>query len=315
MTLASAPLYNDVAHGPDDGAAYWLICTDGLRIRAAVWGAETATKGTIVLFPGRTEFIEKYGMTAAAFAARGYATLVVDWRGQGLSDRLLDDRALGHVGAFADYQLDVAALLSLARQLDLPKPMSLFAHSMGGCIGLRALIDGLEVTSAAFTGPMWGIALMPTKRYAAWIGSTVMQTLGLGTTIAPGTVPQTYVLANPFDDNMLTKDAQMFELMKRQVERYPDLALGGPTMGWLNLALHECRALRAHPTPNVPSLCFLGTNERIVDIEAIHDRMSRWGGGELVKVDDGEHEIAMEGPATRKMLFDRCDAFYSEHAG
>jgi len=128
-------------------------------------------------------------------------------------------------------------------------------------------------------------------------------------------VEQTYVRANPFADNMLTTDPDMFALMKTQVETYPDLALGGPTMGWLNLALHECRALRAHPTPNVPTVCFLGTNERIVDVEAIHDRMGRWPNGELVMVDKGEHEIAMEGAETRKMLFDACDALYSEHRG
>jgi len=97
VTLSKAPLYEDVSEGPDDAAAYWMACADGVRIRVAVWGADVGTRGTVLLFPGRTEYIEKYGRTAAEFAARGYATLVIDWRGQGLSDRLLEDTALGHV--------------------------------------------------------------------------------------------------------------------------------------------------------------------------------------------------------------------------
>lgn len=314
MTLSKAPLYEDVSEGPADAAAYWTVCADGVRIRVAVWGADVGNRGTVLLFPGRTEYIEKYGRTAAEFAARGYATLVIDWRGQGLSDRLLEDTALGHVGEFADYQLDAQAALSLARKLELPQPYSLFAHSMGGCIGLRALIDGLPVTSAVFSGPMWGIALTTSKRSLGWTASTLAHSFGFGDMLAPGTLRETYVLANPFEDNMLTTDAEMFDYMKRQVSAHPDLALGGPTLSWLNKALRECRALRAHPTPNVPCITYLGTNERIVDIPTIHDRMSRWPNGELVIIDQGEHEIVMESPQTRARLYDEACALFARHA-
>ncbi len=314
MTLTKAPLYHDVADGPDGGEAYWLICADGVRIRVAVWGAETGKKGTVLLYPGRTEYVEKYGRAAAEFAKRGFATLVIDWRGQGLSDRLLEDAALGHVGEFRDYQLDAQAALSLARKLELPTPFTLLAHSMGGCIGLRALIDGLPVTSAVFTGPMWGIALTTSKRSLGWAASTMAHSLGFGDMLAPGTLRETYVLANPFDDNMLTTDVEMFEYMKRQVTAHPDLALGGPTLSWLNKALRECRALRAHPTPDVPCLTYLGTNERIVDIPTIHDRMSRWPNGELHIIERGEHEIVMEDRETRDRVFDEASAFFERLA-
>lgn len=315
MSFEAAPLYSDVAFGPDGGAAYWLTCCDGVKIRAAIWGADAGEKGTVLLFPGRTEFIEKYGHAASAFAQRGYATVVIDWRGQGLADRLIDDPALGHVGEFLDYQKDIAAVLDLVNHLQLPQPLSLLAHSMGGCIGLRALTRDLPVTSAVFTGPMWGISLVGSKRYMAWIGSTVAHNIGLGNTIAPGTLPTTYVLSNPFADNMLTKDHGMFERMKMQVETHPELALGGPTLSWLNEALRECKSLRAHPTPNIPCKTYLGTNERIVDVEFIHDRMARWPNGELVMVEDGEHEVAMECEAVQQDLFDGCDALYSAHRG
>lgn len=314
MTLVPAPLHNDVALGPDGGSAYWLTCSDGVKIRVAVWGADAAKNGTVLLFPGRTEYIEKYGQAAGEFAARGYACVVVDWRGQGLADRLIDDPALGHVGSFKHYQLDVAAVLGLVEELSLPKPLSLLAHSMGGCIGLRALIEELPVTSAVFTGPMWGIAAPIPKRTMGWVASTLAHNLGLGRVITPGTVPETYVLANPFDDNMLTSDLHMFEYMKTQVTTYPDLALGGPTLSWLNEALRECRALRAHPTPDVPTLTYLGTNERIVDVPNIHDRMSRWPNGELIIIENGEHEIAMECEPTRTRVFDEACAHYAKHA-
>ena len=314
MSLTEAPFFEDVARAPAGATSYWLTCTDGVKIRAAVWFPEGKAKGTLLIYPGRTEYIEKYGFAAAGFVARGYACVIIDWRGQGLAERLLPDRTLGHVSNFADYQLDVDAVLDLVETISLPKPLFLFGHSMGGCIGLRTLVNGGPIAAALFTGPMWGIALSPHKRSLGWVASTVAHTMGLGNVLAPGTSSEPYVLGNPFEDNMLTTDSDMFDMMRDQITRYPDLALGGPSLTWLNQALVECRALRAHPTPNIPAVCFLGTNERIVDKGAIEDRMSRWPNGELVIIDKGEHEIIMEGPETREQVFEAADALFRAQA-
>ena len=77
-----------------------------------------------------------------ALQDRGYASLAIDWRGQGIADRMTPNRAIGHVGHFNDYQKDLAAVLTYARERDLPKPYFMIGHSMGGCIGLRSLIEG-----------------------------------------------------------------------------------------------------------------------------------------------------------------------------
>ena len=135
MTGSPAPLYDDVAGGPPGGSALWLTCSDGVRIRVGFWRPEAAAHGTVLLFPGRTEYIEKYGPAAADLAERGFAMLAIDWRGQGVADRVTDDPQVGHVAHFPDYQRDVAAALETAVQLDLPRPFHLLAHSMGGCIG------------------------------------------------------------------------------------------------------------------------------------------------------------------------------------
>ena len=101
--MDAAPLYSDVAKGPEGGSAYWLTTSDGVRIRIGVWGPkDTASAGTILLFPGRTEYIEKYGEAAGVFAQAGYTTVSVAWRGQGLAERLLPERDKGPVGRFAD---------------------------------------------------------------------------------------------------------------------------------------------------------------------------------------------------------------------
>ena len=102
-TGTRAPLYDEIADGPAGGVAAWVGTADGLTIRVAHWGAG-APNGTVLLFPGRTEYVEKYGIIAHELGARGYAMATVDWRGQGLSGRLHPKPELGHVGAFRDYQ-------------------------------------------------------------------------------------------------------------------------------------------------------------------------------------------------------------------
>ena len=86
MTLSAAPLFKDVSPAPIAGKAYWTHASDGVRIRLGVYHPDGAT-GTVLLFPGRTEYVEKYAPAAGELAQRGLATIVVDWRGQGLADR------------------------------------------------------------------------------------------------------------------------------------------------------------------------------------------------------------------------------------
>lgn len=298
MALTPAPLYTDIHPGPEAAQAYWVTTSDGLKIRLGAWTPE-GTQGTVLIFPGRTEYIEKYGTTAAELAARGLASIAIDWRGQGLADRMLDDRLTGHVEHFSDYQKDVAAMMRAVRELNLPRPYYLLAHSMGGCIGLRAVMEGMAVQAAAFTGPMWGVHIAPHMRLPAKVMSTLMPKFNQGHRLAAGTTPEPYVMCSPFEDNTLTTNIEMFEMMRDQVVAHPDLQLGGPSYVWLREALTETAHLAERAAPNLPCISFVGSNERIVEVPRIHARMDNWKGGELHVVDGGEHEVLMEGHAIR----------------
>ncbi|WP_299042848.1 alpha/beta hydrolase [uncultured Tateyamaria sp.] len=313
MTLSAAPLFTDVYPAPLDGAAYWATTADAVRIRLGVWQPDGA-RGTVLLFPGRTEYIEKYASAAGDLAARGFATLAVDWRGQGLADRLLDDPRMGHVAQFMDYQLDVQAALEAARALALPEPYFLLGHSMGGCIGLRALYEGLPVSAAAFTGPMWGIRISAHLRPVAWALGRMMPALGQGHRLPPGTMIDSYVLTAPFEDNLLTTDAEMYDMMRDQLTAHSDLALGGPSFVWLREALDETLALSRMPAPNLPCDTFLGTNERIVHVGRIQARMDSWEDGHLHLIQHGEHEVLMEDARTRAGIFDSMAARFADAA-
>ena len=313
--MEHAPFFDDVLDGAPAGRAFWVTAPDGARLRLALWRPEGAARGTVFLFPGRTEYVEKYAHVAEPFLAHGLAVLAIDWRGQGLSDRLLDEPLTGHVGRFEDYQQDVAAMREVARAEALPDPWFLVGHSMGGCIGLRALIDGLDVACASFTGPMWGIRISALMRPAAWAISWSGARLGLGHVVSPGTRPASYIATAPFEGNTLTTDPAMWALMQDQLRARPELQLGGPSLHWLHEALAECRALSRLPAPRVPAIAWLGGLERIVDPVRVHERMKGWNGGRLELLDGAEHEVLMERPAVRQRILETTAAFFLEHAG
>jgi len=306
--MQTAPFFSDCIGSSVPGRAYWLTTADAVRIRIGFW-AEGAEKGTVRLFPGRTEYIEKYAHTAQALAEAGSAPLAIDWRGQGLADRLIDDPMIGHVGNFADYQMDVQAAVAAAEKLDLPKPWFLLAHSMGGCIGLRSLMQDLPVRGAVFTGPLWGIQMAASARPAAWALSWTSRRLGLSGKLSPGTRNEAYVSAEPFADNTLTTDPGMYRLMQDQLTAHPELSLGGPSLNWLYSALRETRALSRLPAPTLPCLTYLGSNERIVDAQRIRNRMASWPGGQLQEVPGAEHEVLMESAAIRAQVTQEIVAF------
>ena len=314
MTLTPAPFFEDVAGGPAGGQAHWVQTSDGIRIRVGHWRPAQVTGGTVMMFPGRTEYIEKYGDAAREFVGRGFAFLAVDWRGQGLADRLLPDPRVGHVEKFPDYQKDVAAVMQLAKELDLPKPWYVIGHSMGGAIGLRAVIERGGFSACAFTGPMWGIFFSPVMKPLSQITAYWGPRFGFGHKTPPTTSLDSYVATQPFEGNVLTRDPDMYRMMKDQLAAHPELALGAPSTIWLREALDECKWLMSQPAPDLPCLTFMGGHEQIVDRKAIRKRMANWPKGQLVEIPDGEHEVLMEGPEVRGKVYQQIsDLFQANH--
>lgn len=305
----AAPYFSDVARGPTGEACQWLRAADGTRLRLCLWPLEGA-KGTVLIFPGRTEYVEKYSDMAREFAARGYASAAIDWRGQGLSDRVDAARRLGHVDDFAEYQEDVRAMRAAIQAAQMPGPLFLVAHSMGGCIGLRALHLGLPVRAAVFTGPMWGLGIPVATQIGGRVLSWLAVRTGMSQRYAPTKAADAEPAAQPFANNLLTTDPQMYEWMQDQVRRHPELFLGGVSLGWLRAAFQENDALGALKSPDIPCECWLGTAEKIVSQQAIKSRMADWPKGELIWVEGAEHEVAMERPETRARLFDRSAALF-----
>ena len=307
--MQAAPLYEDIANAPSGGQAFFVKAEDGTRIRFALW--QGGARGLALVFPGRSECVEKYGRLAGRLQERGFAVLVIDWRGQGLSDRLNNSTSVGHVDYFSDYQQDIKAALSHPDVAAIKGPRVLFAHSMGGCIGLRALLTRQDIAAAVFSAPMWGLHLPLANALLAPLLASFGVALGIGKKSVFGQPKGFYLTRAAFKGNNLTHDPEYWDYMRNQILLYPALALGPPSYIWLKSAFSEFKYFETQAMPDIPSLSFVGSDEAIVSAEAIRRLIARFPSGTHKEINAARHEIWMETPDKQQQCWSAIDAFLS----
>ncbi|MGY6547701.1 MAG: alpha/beta fold hydrolase [Roseinatronobacter sp.] len=307
-----APFFAACSDAPPANKVIWRSASDGVRLRIALWPA--GPRGVVALFPGRTEMIEKYGRVVRDLAAAGYGAAVIDWRGQGLSDRVSTDPLLGHVEDFAHFQRDVAVFRATLDTFAPDAPRFVLAHSMGGCIALRALIQGFPARAAAFSAPMWGLNLSGIMQRSVQALGFLLGAAGRDLRAVPGAGIEFRLWENPFSNNDLTTDRDTYAWMQAQLIAHPELRLGAPSLRWLLAGLRETAALAALPSPPIPAHCGLGTREILVSPDAIRNRIGRWKNGTLEIHDGALHELLMERPAIRAAFMDDMLRLFDHHA-
>lgn len=278
---------------PQGAEVIWYEGRGGHRLRL-LYAPEpkdngVKTRGLAIVCPGRSEFIEKYFEVARDLQDRGFAVVIFDWPGQGLSQRPLKNPLAGHIKSF-DWYVD-ALMRGLAKiERRAPKTWVVVAHSMGGAIAMKALIDRrLTVAAAAFSAPMWGI---PIWFFQRWYGRA-MRFLGAGAMQARPPQPD-----ETFENNQLTHCEPRWRLFRRLVEAEPRLALGEPTIAWVVASLNVFRELFAPnavaPLKDVPMLIAIASEDTIVKKSAQRKLGYRLKSAKIINVQGAGHEILME---------------------
>tara|TARA_B100000678_G_scaffold80108_1_gene66459 strand:- start:9950 stop:10882 length:933 start_codon:yes stop_codon:yes gene_type:complete len=275
---------------PKGAEVRWLNGLEGRKLRMCVAPSTAeAPRGTAIVCPGRTEFIEKYFETARELQDMGFAIVILDWPGQGLSSRLLPDSKKGHIDRFATFMNALRVALEEMGS-ELPRPYISIAHSMGGAIALAAITQKyVEVDAAAFSAPMWGLkSRFMGMKYLAW----AMKTLGQGASFIPvKNMPTT------FEDNIVTHDRRRWDIQEKLISTLPALELGQVTWSWVGASLDVIDAF-ARPDAlkdvTCPVLIATAGEEELVD-NASHERIAaQLADAEHIYLPTARHEILME---------------------
>ncbi len=292
----------------------YLEVEDRIRIRYGVWFSDIEKKrGSVLLLNGRSEFLEKHEETVRELVQKGHDVFSFDWRGQGLSSRMLSNRHKSFVENFSDYVKDME---SFVRRMVLPRavrPLTILSHSMGGHIAIRFLHDypGL-IDRAILVSPMLDIRTFPypewfvkgLTRFAVRFGYSQSYALGRGD----------YKLIR-FRNNKLTSDPKRFSDELMAIKKNPDLALGGVTYGWLSAAFDSINII-SQPgyveKIKIPILMIGAVKDRVVS-SILHRRTSlRLENCKAVFLPDARHEILKESDEIRQIFQNVSDQFMAE---
>lgn len=310
VSLAINPIPAGAAVGMFEGY-------DGRKLRYARWAPTRGpTRGTVCLFSGRGEYIEKYFEVVADLRRRGYAVAIHDWRGQGGSERALSNPRKGHVVGFTEYDRDLAIFMSEVVAQHLPPPYIALAHSMGGNILLRNAQNELSpFERMVLVAPMIKINedLAGHSQRALRIYSEFASLAALGTTYVRGGNDEPEELVD-FERNRLTSDHVRWSRNKAILEAAPELALGSPTVGWLKSATRSCALLQRPDYPkyvSVPLLMFAAGADTIVSTRAIEDFGVELKIGGVILMPGSRHEILQENDSIRQRFWAAFDAYMS----
>jgi lysophospholipase len=284
---------------------------DGVRLRYARWPPPPGRKGTVCIFQGRAEFIEKYFETVRDLRARGFAVATLDWRGQGLSDRALANPRKGYVKRFADYGIDLETFVNEVVLPDCPPPFFALGHSMGATILLRAAYQGQRwFDRMVLLAPMISLPGMR-RSMATRLTVKTMKIAGLGMSYVPGG-DASVIMQRPFLGNLLTSDPVRYARNVAVLEAEPALSTGWPTVSWTDAAFATMRELADPGYPlkiRQPILVIAAGQDRIVSTPAIDDFAVRLRAGRHLIVAGARHEMLMEQDRFRVQVLAAFDAF------
>lgn len=301
---------------PDGARVTQASAADGWPLRMFDWPADAERpRGTLLFQGGRGDIFEKYLEAFAHWHARGWHVASFDWRGQGGSGRAGPDPMVGHIDAFEPWIDDLAERFDA---LDDAKPLVIVAHSMGGHLVLRALIERRVAPEAVvMVAPMLGLQSAPFTPSVAQRVARLMTRIGTPKRAAwktnerpalPGASRKAFLThcAERYSDELWWKDQQ------------PELGIGPPSWEWLALAYGSTlESFRPGVLERVetPILLLAADRDKLVQPKAIHEAARRLPNAALIRFgDESAHEILREVDPVRLRALGEIDRFFDAKA-
>lgn len=292
---------------------------DGHPIRRIDWPGSTpkAPRGSILFFPGRGDNYEKYLETLEEWHRAGWRVTASDWRGQAGSGRFGNDSITGHISDFSVWLDDLEAFWTEWVK-DTPGPHVLAAHSMGGHLVTRALVEGrVDPAALVLSAPMLRTVgpRLPLKVLHG--AAKLMLQLGDPKRQAwkwsekPGELPKHRRL-------LLTHDDERYEDEIFWRDHRPELVMGPGSWGWVERAYASVAAIEKPGVMEaVTTPIFIAStyNDKLVSHKACVVAAKRFPNAELLTLGfEARHEVLREVDAVRDKILTAATEFLDRHA-
>jgi lysophospholipase len=310
VTMAISNLSFNRRAIPADAQETEWAAPDGWKLRRIDWVKAQPSRGALLFLPGRGDHYEKYLETLAQLSDAGWAVTAIDWRGQGGSGRLLDDRHIGHIDDFATWIADLKAFWADWKR-ENQGPHVVLAHSMGGHLAMRALVEqAMDPDAVALSAPMLGIPTMGLPYAVHHAAARLLGKLGDPARAAwkEGEKP-----GSPLNvrEKILTHDDDRYADELFWWSARPEVKLGPPSWHWVERAIASTRLMNKAgvlEAVHVPILLMATTADKLVDTKRIIRDAKRLPQSELLLFGaEAAHELLREADPVR----DRCMAAIS----
>jgi lysophospholipase len=299
---------------PDDFQWGHFKNAKGADIRYGHVAPEGEAKGRLVILPGFRESAEKYFEVMNDMVKKGFEVWIMDWRGQGGSERYLKDNPQKAHHEGYDEQIETLHEFTQNVMPITDKPMIMVAHSMGAHIGLRYLKEHEGVfDSALLTSPMLDIQTAGLPKPLARQMAKFAKAGNYLEKYIPGGADRAG--REPFENNNKTSDTVRFEAANDIIDNNPKLAIGDPTYGWIYHTfasidiLNDEKYLKSIKTP---ILMEVSDSEKIVDRAAQDRALKLLPNAQKIDISGAQHEIWMEQDKYRDQWLKKADEFLAE---
>ncbi len=272
--------------------------------------------GTMVLGPGYGESGEKFFELMNDLTAAGYNVYVMDWMGQGGSDR--KDKNDPHkpydVPNFMDHHCDDLHQFA-TKVIEVPKDQKIgyMGFSMGGHIGTRFaerynyIFDAMSLNASYFDMNSRGV---PRSAVGSVVAS--FRAVGKGGDYIPGGGPWS-ADKHDFKSNRKTSDAERHRRFVELYQNKTDIQLGDFTVDWVGNSMSSLKrvnrkaTLKKIITPTHISIC---GKDKLVSVSAQKRAVKHLFNAASDYYPKSKHEIWIERDAIRSPWLENVKRFF-----
>jgi lysophospholipase len=302
---------------PDQWQSGTLVNRAGENLRYGFIARHAHPLKNIIIAAGLSEFQQKYFEAARNFDDLGYNVYIMDWYGQGASDRYFkNDPSKRHSHGFLADSNDL--LLFKEKIVRNNAPCVLLSHSMGALPSLLAIISHPKLFSGlAMSAPFLGIQhpLLRGREFFLSKIPAIPHTKKFLESYIPGGGPW-----RPRTDSSkkvmpedYSSDPERNKLHDTWMQSNPNLRLGDVTWSFIREAAITQTALRQDSvleSINLPVLIFSAGQEKIVSNKEIFKAAARFPNVWHAHIPNASHEILQERDAIRDPILLKIHNFF-----
>ncbi|APG62995.1 lysophospholipase [Sphingorhabdus lutea] len=274
-------------------------------------------KGSLLFLPGRGDHYEKYLETLVQFSENGLNVTAIDWRGQGLSGRLLADQNVGYIDDFSTWIDDLTGFYEKWAANNVG-PHIVVAHSMGGHLAVRALAEKkINPDMVILSAPMLSMQSGGMPRWFNHFAVKMMVALGRGEKPA-WKVSEKPLSPESMRSRILTHDAERYDDEIFWWGERPEVKLGPGSWHWVERAMQSVHDLDNDTIMGAiktPTLILATTNDKLVDTGRIIKDAKRMPNAKLVLYGkEAAHELLREADPVRDKVMGEIFDFIQKHS-